>query len=77
MSDIPKTVRVRIRVAVDKLGQWAAAGLWRYDDAKAQDLIFIDDLEPGEAYHWIEADVPVPPEEQVIAGLLMPTEDTP
>lgn len=56
----PAMVRVRIAVAVDHMGQWAAHGLWRHDDAENKKNVFVDDLEPGEAYYWIEATLPVP-----------------
>lgn len=54
------TVRVRILVAVDDKGQWAATGYHRYDEEEARDIVFTDDLGEALAYHWIEADVPIP-----------------
>jgi len=54
-----RTVRVRILVAVDRNGKWAACG---YSWSDAKESIFIDDLEDGEVYHWVEADVPLPAE---------------
>ncbi len=66
----PKTVRVRIAVAVDCEGQWSAFGIWREDDKGTKDNVFIDDLEPGEHYHWVEATLPVPVREhtQTVEG---------
>jgi hypothetical protein len=53
------TVRVRILVAVDCKGKWIACGS---SDHSAKEIIFIDNLEDGEIYHWVEADVPLPAE---------------
>lgn len=53
------TVRVRVLVAVDRRGKWAACGASDHD---AKEIIYIDDLEDGEIYHWVEADVPLPAE---------------
>ena len=54
------TVEVRIACAVDRLGQWAAHGIWRHSDTQNRENIFVDDLENGEAYFWITARVPLP-----------------
>ena len=68
------TVRVRIAVAVDHAGWWAASGhatdQLRTDDELKRGL-FLDPLHQGEAYHWIKADVPIPQREAatVIEGL--------
>lgn len=65
--DKPKTVRVRIAVAVDETGDWASAG-WRR--ATSQKTEKHDDDMQGVAldgvqgnyvgFHWIEADIPIP-----------------
>lgn len=65
--DKPKTVRVRIAVAVDETGDWSAAG-WRmhpsrkagkHDDELKE--IALDRVQ-GKCvgFHWIEADIPIP-----------------
>lgn len=62
-----KTVRVRIAVAVDEGGDWASAG-WRrqggtteqkYDD-ETQGCALEGVMGTHVAFHWIEADVPLP-----------------
>jgi hypothetical protein len=58
-----KTVRVRILVATDRKGQWVAGGYWKNTSDEAKEWLYIDDLEDGEIYHWIEADVPLPAED--------------
>lgn len=55
-----KTVRVRILVAVDRNGEWSCYGSSNHDDNRARDYIFLDTLEKGERYSWIEANVPLP-----------------
>jgi hypothetical protein len=61
-TDDPPTVRVRILVAIDRNGKWTATGASWYKDEDTRSIAFIDDLESGEAYHWVEADVPLPTE---------------
>lgn len=58
-----RTVRVRIAVAVDAEGKWAASG-WKDGGDKCKDFI-ADDL--GDPYRivWVEADVPLPAETTV------------
>lgn len=57
------TVRVRILVAVDQYGQWTSAGDHLIDEAMSDDVYDIDTRYlsgPITAYHWIEADLPIP-----------------
>lgn len=70
------TVRVRIAVAVDNLGGWAAYGASGEDpiplqytasDARASGEPAYPDECMAEAFHWIEADVPVPVRQTVEA----------
>lgn len=56
------TVRVRILVAVDQSGEWRASGSSSISDVAIKEWLYIDDLEDGAIYHWIEADVPLPRE---------------
>ena len=70
---LPATVRVRILVAIDRDGKWTALGAWSYTDDEMKDLIFTDNLDPGEVYHWIEANVPLPTEAgPAIGGTVSP-----
>lgn len=59
----PKTVRVRIAVAVDEYGEWAANG-WNSKkpdyDTSAQSLALEGVEGCAVGFHWVEADVPVP-----------------
>lgn len=59
----PKTVRVKIAVAVDEYGAWAANG-WnskKPDYESAAQSLAMEGVEGAHvAFHWIEADVPVP-----------------
>jgi hypothetical protein len=61
---IQKTVRVRILVATDRKGQWLAYG-WNggTDMERVREAMPLDDIDLGEIYHWIEADVPLPAED--------------
>ena len=61
----PRTTRVRILVAVDPAGNWSGFGMPGDDYVSAKRNIYIDDLEEGERYYWVEADVPVPEIETV------------
>jgi hypothetical protein len=62
MPDEQKTVKVRILVAVDCSGNWTSHGHSGESDTAMKDWIDIDNLEYGEVYHWVEADVPLPVE---------------
>jgi hypothetical protein len=61
----PKTVRVRFPVAINSKGEWAAFGLWHYNDAQMKGSVFVDDMSEGEIFHYIEADVPLPVAETI------------
>lgn len=65
MSDC--TVRVRILVAVDSCGDWAGVGASDRDREYCEQWIGPRGRRPF-AYHWIEADVPRPTAETMIAG---------
>lgn len=71
-----KTIHVRIMVAVDSDGQWAAFGYAGYTDATALDSCFIDDLGIHMSYVAVEADIPVP-EVETIQGNVTETKETP
>lgn len=62
----PKTVTVRIAVAIDPYGGWNAVGASTIDDGAAMDLA-IDGVKAGEARYWVTATLPIP-EAQEIAG---------
>ncbi len=62
----PKTVTVRIAVAIDPHGGWNAVGASTIDDGAAMDLA-IDGVKAGEARYWVTAALPIP-EPQEIAG---------
>lgn len=66
-----RTVRVRIAVAVDPQGRWAAQG-WFASDPDWTDVIC--DVGSGEVRYWIEADVPLPAPPAVIEGVASPAE---
>lgn len=58
------TVRVRIALAVDRNGAWSASG-WNTKSTPAnyeRDVFgcVIENLEPGEARYWVEAEVALP-----------------
>jgi hypothetical protein len=57
-----RTVRVRIAVAVDHTGAWSAGGTSEYasDDKRNRECVYLEGLQEGEVFHWVEADVPVP-----------------
>lgn len=56
------TVRVRVLVAIDSNGKWTATGASWHTDKEVKEYAFVDDLDSGEVYYWIEADVPLPAE---------------
>jgi len=55
--DAPETVRVRIAVMVDRLGQWVASGSSDLDDSEMVSEVsgILDNVT---CLSWIEADVP-------------------
>lgn len=65
----PKTVRARIALAVNSLGQWTACGGSHCEGDKAKEWLFLDEMESGEHYYWVEVAVPVPNNE--IKGTLV------
>lgn len=66
MSSKAKTVRVRIAVAVNDLGQWRAEGFDEYDDKHAIKAA-TSTIEGERRVFWVEADLPIP-ETQVVEG---------
>lgn len=56
-----QTVRVRIAVAVDRSGQWAACGGPSVaDDWHGAMDCMLNWIEEGEARYWVEAELPIP-----------------
>ena len=61
------TVKVRIAVAVDGSGNYIAySDVWKKSWEDCMELM-LDDLEPGEARYWVEAELPLP-DTNIIAG---------
>ena len=60
------TARVRVVVAVDSEGKWSAVGASHFNDDDARECCYIDDLGTHLAYHWIEADVPIPAPQTIL-----------
>lgn len=54
-----KTVKVRIAVAVDPTGRWAAHGWVDAEDGFMMDLA-VDSVEAGEARYFVEAELEAP-----------------
>lgn len=57
-----KTVRVRIAVVINNLGDWAATGWYKGKDKEVESTA-IGSLNAGgvnEIMYWVECDVPVP-----------------
>lgn len=77
-----ETVRVRIAVAVDQAGNWSAYGAtaetersmrFTASDSRAvHDVVEDFGNETVEAFHWVEADIPLPVA-QTIQGTVEPT----
>lgn len=61
-----KTVKVRIAVAVDPDGKWAAHGWPEQDDETAFELV-VDDLKHGEYRYFLTAELAVPEIAQIEA----------
>lgn len=58
-----RTQRVRIAVAIDHKGKWIAYGDSRLADKERPIQVLdcmVDDLESGEAFYWVTAELPVP-----------------
>lgn len=53
------TIRVRIALAIDSDGDWAAYGVRGYADESMLEEAGYSVCEP-QTLHWIECDVPVP-----------------
>lgn len=61
------TVKVRIAVAVDDCGNYVAySDGWKKSWEDCMELM-LDDLNPGEARYWVEAELPLP-DANIIAG---------
>ena len=72
----PKTVRVRIAVAVYPDGWFTAWGQSGQDDATmAFQVGRHGTATDGPTQHWIEADVPLPLPPQTISGVALPCPD--
>lgn len=56
-TDVPETVRVRIAVMVDRLGQWVASGSSDMDESELVSEVsgILDNVT---CLSWIEVDVP-------------------
>ena len=65
-----KTKKVRIALAIDPCGDWAAAG-GEYEDDEAMGSC-VEFLQPGEHRYWVEVEVPIPEdlENNVLQGKL-------
>jgi hypothetical protein len=61
LGPVRRTVTVRIAVAVDKDGKWTA-GVGNHE------CLILDDLAEGEAWHWVEAELPIPGDPPVTRG---------
>ena len=59
VSDEPKTVKVRIAVAVDDVGRWRGYGDWdiRDDEAMGEAMMGAGD---DHVRYWLTADLPLP-----------------
>lgn len=76
-TDTPKTVRVRIAVAIDGDRHWAAYS-WGTGDQLGQSVAetlatvteMMSDHEDSEI-RWVEADIPLPPPPQTIQGAVV------
>jgi hypothetical protein len=66
----PRTVRVRIAVAVERGGQWFTHGSSQYGDHEAEDMAdaAADCTDSPTRVSFVEADVPLPEEPRVIEG---------
>lgn len=53
-----QTIKTRILVAVDEKGVWTAAGYHNNPDPR--EWIALDDLTECVAFHWVEAEIPIP-----------------
>lgn len=74
MSETPRTVRVRIAVAVTEIGHWNASGFYDWDDAEAVDEVGGPLAGLATTVHFIEADIPLP-QPLTIQGSVVETPD--
>lgn len=64
----PRTVRVRVAVAVDKNGCWSANGASAFGDDDAMGFS-VEHLETGEARYFLTAELPIPEVPEVAASV--------
>jgi hypothetical protein len=60
-----RTVKIRVAVSVDPEGHWYAVGYANADEKHLRESC--DELDPGEAHYWLEAELPVPETQTVQA----------
>ena len=68
-------MKVRIAVAVNSVGGWAAIGAYGMRDDQAGDAVTRSVTEDGTGaslVSWVEADVPEPAQPTVVHGEVMP-----
>lgn len=53
-------MKVRILVAIDGQGTWNALGASGCPDSMMMDDVLTDTLDNSMAFHWVEAEVPLP-----------------
>jgi hypothetical protein len=69
---VSETVKVRIAIAVDREGKWAAYGFSRTDGSPANEEaweIVLDIVDDGEARYWVTAELPVPEDADVVGSV--------
>jgi hypothetical protein len=66
---MPRTVKVRIAVAVDPTGDWNSCGYKTSDKGDEDGVmqICVDTLGSGEARYWLTAELEVPEAKEVVA----------
>ena len=69
-----ETVRVRIAVAVNDVGEWTARGWLDADDEDAAFAARVSHAEPSSQIVWVEADIPLP-RPQTIPGEVVGGQD--
>lgn len=73
----PKTIKVRIAVAVDSEGSWNSAGADYIEEKDLQGYV-TDSLEHGERHYWLEAILDIPDSHQNLEEpLVITVEATP
>ena len=70
---MPKTIKIKIPVAVDHLGRWYAYG-WRTSTDQGPinhdqllEVTDSDSIGPSEALYWITCELPMPQKEEFAA----------